>query len=65
MKIMSLADFEDIFQICKHWDNDNIHGDAKKLKQSSGDLDSSTSRWWESLEEEILLQEKERETIHT
>jgi hypothetical protein len=64
---MSLADFEDIFQICKHWDDVKVHGEGKKLKQdlSSGDLDSRTSRWWESLEEEILFKKNERESVHT
>jgi len=64
---MSLADFEDIFQICNHWDEGKTHAEAKDMKQvlSSGDLGSRTSRWWENLEEEIMLREKERETVHT
>lgn len=64
---MSLADFDDIYQICNHWDEVKDGAEAKKMKLdlSSGDFGSPTSRWWESLEEEILLEEQERETVHT
>jgi hypothetical protein len=61
---MSLADFDDIVQICNHWDETVDRPEVEKMQKnlSSVELGSTSSRSWEILEEKSLLEKKERET---
>lgn len=64
---MSLANFEDIYQICCSWGNDGWDEELNKLStgplsdESVADrLFTGSSRWWEMAEKEIY---KERDKV--